>query len=165
MEHSADTPASTDRLHVVIAGHVIEHMRDPIEFFGEAVRVLKPGGTLYLEAPSERSMMLPGMWFAFDESRSLSFWDDPTHLGRPWPPQALYRLAKCYGCEPVAAGYHTSLAAKLKALVKVPLGLVLKKPDWVETGIWNFTGWASYALVRKPIDGRGRPSFRYYMRP
>ena len=86
-------PAPDDAFDVVIAGHVIEHMRDPIEFFGEAVRVLKPGGTLYLEAPSERSMMLPGMWFAFDESRSLSFWDDPTHLGRPWPPQALYRLA------------------------------------------------------------------------
>ena len=155
-------PAADDSFDLIVAAHVIEHMADPIRFFGEIVRVLKPGGIAYIEAPSERAAMLPGMWFRMDDSRSLSFWDDPTHTGRPWPPQALYRLAKCFGCEPQVAGYHTSLGAKLKALIKVPLGLLMRNPAWVETGICNFVGWASYAVIRKPFSGPG--TFRYFMR-
>jgi SAM-dependent methyltransferase len=156
-------PAPDDSFDLVVASHVIEHMTDPIKFFGEVIRVLKPGGQVYFEAPSERSVMLPGMWFAFDDTRSLSFWDDPTHMGRPWPPQAFHRLTRCFDCEPLTVGYHTSPMAKLKALVKVPLGLLLRRPGWVETGIWNFIGWASYAIARKPFSGP--PSFHYHSRP
>jgi SAM-dependent methyltransferase len=156
-------PAPDDSFDFIVAGHIIEHIADPVRFLGDVLRVLKPGGRLYIEAPSERSMMVPAMGFAFDQMRCLSFWDDPTHIGRPWPPQALYRLALCFDCEPLAVGYHTSLGAKLKALVKIPLGLIFRRLDWVETGVWSLVGWASYAVIRKPFAGK--PRFHYHMRP
>lgn len=157
-------PFSDDSFDLVIATHVIEHISDPISFFREIGRVTKPGGSIYIEAPSERSTMVPGMWFAFEDTRSLSFWDDPTHLGRPWPPQALHRLAMCYGYEPVAVGYRTSWKDKFKSLVKIPLSILLHKPDWLETGVWSLIGWASFAVVRKPNEDYGAPIFRYYLR-
>ena len=46
-------PFADDRFDLVIASHVIEHLHDPVGFFGECLRVCRPGGTLYLEAPSD----------------------------------------------------------------------------------------------------------------
>ncbi|NJP07624.1 MAG: class I SAM-dependent methyltransferase [Chloroflexaceae bacterium] len=67
-------PFADDRFDLVVASHVIEHLRDPVAFFGECVRVCKPGGLIYVAAPSERSLLLPGMPFEhhkFTASRSL----------------------------------------------------------------------------------------------
>jgi len=147
-------PFPDDTFDVVVASHVIEHMQDPVAFFRELARVTKCGGKIFIEAPSEQSALRRGMWFAFDEMRSLSFWDDPTHLGRPWPPQALYRLASCYSCEVEKVGYQTTIIDKIKALIKIPLGTVLRNARWVETGIWSLYGWAAFAVIRKPYTGK-----------
>jgi SAM-dependent methyltransferase len=40
----------------VVAAHVIEHMRDPIRAFGNWMRVLRPGGLLYLIVPDKRTI-------------------------------------------------------------------------------------------------------------
>jgi len=49
-------PFPDDTFDFVIASHIIEHLQDQIAFFGDCVRVCKPGGLIYVEAPSERSM-------------------------------------------------------------------------------------------------------------
>jgi len=154
-------PFEADVFDFVAAAHIIEHVRDPIAFFAELVRVTKPGGRIYLEAPSERSLLPFGMPFAFEECRSLSFYDDPTHLGRPWPPQALYRLAECFSCTTLSAGYITSFGGRLRAPILILLGLVLRRGRWLEDGIWKLVGWASFAIVEKPATLSGAPTFHY----
>jgi SAM-dependent methyltransferase len=44
-------PFASGSLTVVISQEVIEHVADPWRVVGEAARVLKPGGRLYLQAP------------------------------------------------------------------------------------------------------------------
>jgi SAM-dependent methyltransferase len=102
-------PASTimalpdDTVDLVIANHVIEHSNDPISIFGELVRLTKPAGKIYVEAPSDLAALtlsdpdVEGQGFT-------NYWDDPTHR-RPWPPAALYRLAISYKCKPILCGY------------------------------------------------------------
>lgn len=58
----------------VIACHVVEHLNDFVHFHNEAHRILKPGGTLYLETPSAHG------------SPDL-IWSDPTHV-RPYTPHS-----------------------------------------------------------------------------
>src|SRR5262245_39830449 len=43
----------------VVASHVIEHLNRPLWMMDEIFRVLKVGGILYLECPSDRSLRLP----------------------------------------------------------------------------------------------------------
>jgi SAM-dependent methyltransferase len=81
---------------MVVGSHVIEHLANPLFFFSESIRVCKPGGWVSIEAPSEVSVMLPGFPFQRDGFYSTSFFDDPTHIGRPWTTQAFYRLAKAF---------------------------------------------------------------------
>src|SRR5437016_1881736 len=101
-------PFGDDLFDLVVASHIIEHLRDPIGFVAECIRVCKPGGRLYLEAPSERATLLPSMPFGYELFCSLSYFDDPTHISRPWTPQALFRLARYYSCEPLEARHIVS---------------------------------------------------------
>jgi len=89
-----------DSCDLVVAGHVLEHVTDPIAFTAELVRILKPGGQLWLESPSELGCHTVASDDVEDQ-QFLSFWDDPTHV-RPWTPGALYRLAISCQAIPVA---------------------------------------------------------------
>jgi SAM-dependent methyltransferase len=88
-----------DRVDLVVASHVLEHLDEPMAFFREAVRIAVPGGLLWVESPSELSALGRGSDDPHDHSFA-SFWDDPTHK-RPWTPGALYRLALSFRCVPL----------------------------------------------------------------
>lgn len=88
-----------DCADLTVASHIIEHIQEPISFFCELARITKPGGLIWIEAPSELSALKISTDNPYDNSFE-SFWDDPTHV-RPWTPAALYRLAlSCY-CRPL----------------------------------------------------------------
>ena len=72
---------------LVVASHVVEHLEDPVGLADECFRILKPGGLLVVEAPSELSCL--GISSDNPEDHAFnSFWDDPTHL-RPHTPGSL----------------------------------------------------------------------------
>ena len=80
-----------DSCDLAVAGHVLEHVANGTEFAVEMLRIVKPGGHIWIESPSElgcqtRSSDDP------EDQHFYSFWDDPQHV-RPWTPGALYRLA------------------------------------------------------------------------
>ncbi len=80
-----------DSCDLAVAGHVLEHVQDGIGFAVELLRIVRPGGLIWMESPSElgcqsRSSDDP------EDQHFYSFWDDPQHV-RPWTPGALYRLA------------------------------------------------------------------------
>lgn len=161
--NSEPIPFADDTFDLVVASHIIEHLANPLVFFEECIRVTKPGGILYVEAPSERSLLLPGMPFKFDEFYSLSFFDDPTHSHRPWSPQSLHRLTRYYSCVPIKAGYYTSWRAKILYPLRLVRALLTKNGRLLESSTWQAVGWVSYLVARKPIDLKGKPAFRYYI--
>ncbi len=156
-------PFKDDSFHLVVASHVMEHLRDPVQFFGECLRVCKPGGLLYVEVPSERSLFLPGMPFKHDKFFSLSFFDDPTHLSRPWSPQSLHRLTRYFQCEPVHADYIYSLKHRLLFPALLAYAWITRNAQKLEIWSWGAVGWASYLVARKPLGTKGKPPFKYYI--
>lgn len=94
--HSIDL--NDDIGDLVVAAHVIEHLHAPVEFVVELARITRPGGKIFLEAPSELSAQPRSSDDPQDQSFN-SFWDDPTHV-RPYTPAALYRLALSTGLIP-----------------------------------------------------------------
>lgn len=158
-------PFADDTFDLVVAKHIIEHLKDPVKFFGECLRVCKPGGLLYLEAPSERSLALSGMPFQHHLFYSLSFFDDPTHMSRPWSPQALFRLTKLYSCNPLNVRYMTSWKHRLAFPFTYVLAHLTKNGKLLEKSVWNTIGWASSLVAEKPTTLKGHPPFNYYVPP
>ena len=155
-------PFDDDMFDLVVVSHVIEHLQNPVEFFGHCVRVCKPGGLLYFEAPSERSLWMPGNPYNHDDFYTLSFFDDPTHCLRVWTPQSFHRLARYYSCEVVKTGRLYSWIHRLLAPATIPFCL-LTKHTLLETCVWQTIGWASFLIARKPADKRGAMPFNYYV--
>lgn len=156
-------PFKDDFFDLVIASHVIEHLAKPVEFFGECVRVCKPDGIIYIEAPSERSLFLPGMPFDYDRFCSLSFFDDPTHISRPWTPQAFYRLAKYFSCEPIDTRRLFSWKIRLLFPMLLLYALLTRNGKYLEGCCWRAFGWSCYLIARKPLTLRGKPNLNYYI--
>lgn len=57
-------PFESEMLDGILSGHIIEHTSDPYEYLEEHLRVLKPGGHLFLEFPTryyhiELHMLVP----------------------------------------------------------------------------------------------------------
>ena len=156
-------PFPDDSFDLVVASHILEHLFRPIDFIGECVRVCRPGGYLYVEAPSERSLLLPGMPFERDSFFSWSFFDDPTHGGRPWTPQSYHRLSRYYSCEPVEVGYCTSLGNRVLFPFRLLKALLTRDGKLLELSTRGAIGWASYLVMKKPENIKGKPEFYYYI--
>jgi SAM-dependent methyltransferase len=158
-------PFEDDSFDLIVASHILEHLTNPVEFFGECVRVCMPGGRIYIETPSERSLWMPGMPFAHDSFFSLSFYDDPTHAMRPWTPQSLHRLTRYYSCEPVKTGRITSWKHFVGFPVVMPWAVITRNANLLERSCRYGLGWSSYLIALKPENAKGRPAFNYYLPP
>lgn len=67
----------------VFACHVLEHVPDWEPFFDNLANALKPGGTLYLEWPTQKSASFPELTKFHEADIAIStvnFHDDATHL-------------------------------------------------------------------------------------
>jgi hypothetical protein len=125
------------------------------------LRVCKPGSRVFVEAPSDRSALFS--WGGRqDRALIFSFYDDPTHVGRPWTPQALYRLALYHGAEPVCAAYDTERFARLKLVPRMLWGWLRGDSDAIVEAWWNAIGWSCHLVCRKPAEAQGALPFRYF---
>ncbi len=76
-------------LDAVTSFHCLEHVEQPVEFVGQMLALLKPGGTLWVSTPNS-PMSFEADWFDVMNH-------PPHHLGR-WNPAAYHALAARVGC-------------------------------------------------------------------
>lgn len=65
---------NSNKFDFVTAIHVIEHQKDPRKFLATAVKLLKPGGVLYIETPNCDSHL------AYFEKANYTFLTPPDHI-------------------------------------------------------------------------------------
>ena len=154
-------PYDDDSFDLIMISHVIEHLLNPIEVLGECLRVLRPSGRLYIEAPSDHSLLFS---WPFSKSWNLifSYYDDPTHIGRPWTPQAFHRIAVFFDVQLERSNYDSSLISILTLPFALLFGVIRKDPDMIVRSWWRGTGWACYAVMRKPETASGAMTFNYF---
>lgn len=145
-------PFEDGAFDAIMASHVIEHVTDQLGFMKEVFRVLKVGGIVYVECPSVRSMLFPSMPFKYEESRSLNYYDDPTHFGRPHSPQSLFRLFRMFDGEVLKCDYVTQKNLRWKFPYLISKAWFTRNGAMLEEVIWKSLGFAVYGISRKQSE-------------
>lgn len=155
----AKFPFDDNFFDLIYCSHVIEHLASPIALFLECVRCLKKGGSLIIRAPSEKSIL--GGNLNLDVKRYFigNFYDDPTHIGRPWSPQSLYRLGSYCGLNVQHCDYNTHWLSRFTFPLSYLYGLITRNTDIIVTHYWLFKRWESYARYEKKQE---QCRFTYY---
>jgi 2-polyprenyl-3-methyl-5-hydroxy-6-metoxy-1,4-benzoquinol methylase len=82
-----DFPLEEQSTDIAVCLALIEHLADPGQFLTEVIRILKPGGILWMSTPDI-------------EACGVKFWDDPTHV-HPYTRKSLRMLLEMNGFEDV----------------------------------------------------------------
>ena len=128
-----------DYYDVLIISHVIEHLRNGPEVIAGMGRKVKPGGYVYIEYPSTRSLGLPSM------RGTLQFCDDPTHV-RVYDLKEVANVLLANGFKVTRAGTRRDLFRVLLFPVFALRGYLKGQPAGA---FWDISGFAEYVFARK----------------
>jgi len=132
----------------VFACHVLEHVPEWIPFFDNTLDVLKPGGTLYLEWPTTKSIRFPRLvefQNAGINTSTVNFHDDATHLHTADYADVMPYLVE-RGLEPVIMGTieNPFLGSELLAA-----GTLENDQELNTYGLWMALGFSQYIIAKK----------------
>ena len=126
---------------LVMMSHVIEHLHNGEDVIVRLARKLRPGGYLYLECPSERSLRLPS---GVD---CLNFFDDPTHVRIYNLPQ----VCSFAGLRVLDSGIRRDrIRAVLSATILLPKQIVslMKHRKLYGPALWDLVGFGQFAIAQ-----------------
>lgn len=131
---------------VIIFSHVIEHLEHGEAVLKRLVKKLKPGGLIYIETPSPRTLKYPSA-IGF-----LNFYDDPTHK-RPYPIQSIEQGLREANCTVHFARTRRDWRRVfLMSGPAIALNLFWYLPfkqKLFASGLWDLLGVAEHALGQK----------------
>jgi SAM-dependent methyltransferase len=142
-------PFADGSFQLVVCAHVLEHLRRPGAVLDELRRVLSPGGRLYVELPSERSLRVPSAPRWLEPRLPLAFHDEPTHVWVPHSPAALASRLTGRGLRVVEAGRARSPGRWLGAGPRLATGLIRGDGRAVVESLEHLGGLASYAVATR----------------
>lgn len=126
----------------VICSHTLEHLASGLTRLTEIADLVAPGGYLYLEWPSKRSLKFPV------KGLGLNFYDDPTHVSVIALDQAI-RLLEVSGFSIRSAGARRNRMRQMLAPLLL-LRSCRKHGRFVLYDFWDWTGYADYIIAQRP---------------
>ncbi len=155
-------PFEAETFDGVYFSHVIEHLGHQRRVLDEINRVLRPGGLLYIETPGPASTRFHRpRWIAPSFGGTINYYDDPTHLDKPYTTQLLSASLRSAGFAPVRVGTFRELGkigmpvyVGLAAAGLLPLPNQELRSTLYGAGVRNLIGFGIYAIARKlPVAG------------
>jgi ubiquinone/menaquinone biosynthesis C-methylase UbiE len=126
---------------VIIVSHVLEHLANGLEILKQLATKLTPGGYIYVESPSARSLELPSM------PGCLNFYDDATHL-RVYELSEISNVLLENRVRVVRSGARRD-AAQILSLLPVLAWKSLRHRPWQGSDFWDLVGFANFLLGRR----------------
>jgi len=146
-------PFDEEFFDAIIMSHVIEHLPKDKLFFAlrGMERVLKRGGYVYLEFPSEKTRSLVRgetlRRYSFP-ANTFNFFDDATHISL-YSVHEVIDIFEKEGFKTCAYGEVREPIKKILSPLLLMFGYV-KRDESLFTGVlWSIVNWASYVIVQK----------------
>lgn len=125
---------------IIIFNHTIEHTSKGLEILDLVTQKLNPGGCIYIEFPSVRSISLPSM------RGTLNFCDDNTHL-RLYSIREVANTLLANNCSIINGGRRLNWISIIAFPVRLLICLFQKKSP---AGIlWDLMGFADFVFGYK----------------
>lgn len=145
-----------DNYDVIFCSHVLEHVSQPHKVLEKLVPKLRPGGAIYVEVPSPRSLRLPrarhGRWV----HGCLNFYDDPTHKALV-PVEDIVETLTEMRLEVHRVGRRFLWRRIVLLPVYVVAGLILR--GYVPASVlWDILGFADVVVAIRPVVHRLHPA-------
>ena len=125
--------------------HLVEHLQDLEGLFREAARLLKPGGSIYVETPDPKTVVYPSPKGAMLGKFTLNFYDDATHV-RPVPRSTIARAAEAAGLQVSGSGTSRNLLFA----ASWPLFAFLPSTRKKYTARIHWLGWSAFVAAQRP---------------
>jgi SAM-dependent methyltransferase len=134
----------------ITANHLLEHINpnNYLKLKLEVVRVLKPGGKIYIETPNYTSLFIPSFSFMKKQGGPLNFFDDTTHI-RPFTKLSLSTLFEDVDLQLIKVGTARNIYETIASPIIILFSFFLKSRYRLIKSIWNLTSWAIYATWQK----------------
>jgi SAM-dependent methyltransferase len=130
---------------VIVMSHVLEHLVGGLPALERLCRKLAPGGHIYVEFPSVRSLNLP------EARHTLNFSDDTTHI-RVYDIKEVANTLMSSGLRVIRAGRRREWLRVLLSVATLPrqLSCYLKEGRLHGIGLWDIMGFADFVFARRP---------------
>jgi SAM-dependent methyltransferase len=126
----------------VISSHNLEHCNDRDKTLDAMIKVLKPGGYLFLSFPTEESVNFPG-----PRKGTLNYYDDKTHRDKPPEYEKIISKLKTNNMEILFAS--KSYKPFLLFLIGFFLEWKSRKDKEVKTWTWAYWGFETIIWAKK----------------
>jgi len=138
-------PWADGSMDAVTCMQLVEHLQDVKFLLQEVARLLKPGGSVFFEAPHPKTVALPSPSGAAAGTFTVNFYDDTTHV-RPVAMGALAKWARAAGLQVCDSGISRNwlFAAAYPFLYWMPASRqqLTARVHWI--------GWSAYLIAKRP---------------
>lgn len=134
----------TNHYDIINLSHIIEHISNGDFLIQTLISKLKPGGIIYIETPSEKSLHLPSMY------GTLNFWDDSTHK-KVYTLAELEKAVTQQNCQVISS----QVRHNAKRILLMPLYIIstlIRDGRINATTVWDITGFAHYVIAQKNTE-------------
>jgi SAM-dependent methyltransferase len=130
---------------VIVMSHVIEHVWDGLPAVARLTKKLAPGGRIYIEFPSVRSLA---------SRRRLGFCDYPTHV-RVYDVKEVANVLLANGLKVITAGRRREWLRVALFPLAIPSNIktLLSSGRLTGAGLWDLCGLADFVYAEMPSSG------------
>jgi len=131
---------------IIVMSHVVEHISNALDVLAILPRKLKPGGLIYIEFPSVRSLNLP------NARHTLNFSDDPTHI-RIYDVRDIANVLMANGLRIIRAGRRREWLRVCLSFLSFPQQIItyMREGRLHGIGLWDLMGFADFVYAHKPL--------------
>ena len=144
LEKSELAEINDENYDAIIFAHVIEHLKNGHNVIKRLANKLKKGGKIYIEFPSERSLLLP------TAVSTLNFYDDESHV-KFYTIKEIIRTIERSNLFIIKAGRRRDPFGIILFFLYLPLQFytLLKYHKLNAKGLWDICGFANFVYAEK----------------